>query len=49
MDSGNDGGTLGTTAGSDWFWCWHDVLAQNHQERYKTFALFILINQSINS
>ena len=33
MDSGNDGGTLGTTAGSDCCCCWHDMLAQNHQER----------------
>ena len=37
MDSGNDGGTLGTTAGSDCC-CWHDVLAQNHRKRYSLFV-----------
>ena len=34
MDSGNDGGALGTTAGSDCCCCWHDMLDQNKQERY---------------
>ena len=34
MDSGNDGGALGTTAGSDCCCYWHDMLDQNHQERY---------------
>ena len=38
MDSGNDGGTLGTTAGSDCCCCWHDVLVQNHQKRYSIFV-----------
>ena len=33
MDSGNDGCALGTTTGSDCC-CWHDMLDQNHQERY---------------
>ena len=37
MDSGNDGGTLGTTAGSDCFCCWHDMLAQ--KERYMCIHL----------
>ena len=32
MDSGNDGGTLGTTAGSDCCCCWHDMLAQNQKK-----------------
>ena len=49
MDSGNDGGTLGTTAGSDCCCYWHDMLAQNQQERYTYFALFFKnqIHQSI--
>ena len=34
MDSGNDGGTLGTTACSDCCYYWYDMLAQNQQERY---------------
>ena len=34
MDSGNDGGTLGTTAGSDCCCCWHDIkLAQNQLKK----------------
>ena len=41
MDSGNDGGTLGTTAGSDCCFCWHDMLAQNQQERYSLNLLYL--------
>ena len=32
LNSGNDGGTLGTTAGSDCYCYWHDILAQKHQK-----------------
>ena len=39
MDSGNDGGTLGTTAGSDCCCCWYDMLAQNQQERSVHYKL----------
>ena len=36
------GGTLGTTAGSDCFCYWYDMLAQDQQERYSLdCALFV--------